>query len=129
MRKFRLTSIAVALLALPAAAGFAHAEPPAAQQAAAPLSGTITWCGAQVGPPRNLPPADSGPVLYLLGVCFPEQGGVSVIEPETYQYYIQTKRSLPSQNAWVAWDQSVEESIRGDFKRLWGTNFLDNLSR
>ncbi|HOC17295.1 MAG TPA: POTRA domain-containing protein [Vicinamibacterales bacterium] len=128
MRKFRLTSIAVALLVLLAAAGFAHAEPPAAQQAPAPLSGTITWCGAQVGPPRNLPPADSGPVLYLLGVCFPEQGGVSVIEPETYQYYIQTKRSLPSQNAWVPWDQSVEESIRGDFKRLWGTNFLDNLS-
>lgn len=128
MRKFRLTTIAVALLVLSAAAGAARAEPPAPQQTPAPLSGTITWCGAQISPPRNLPPADSGPVLYLLGVCFPEQGGVSVIEPETYQYYIQTKRSLPSQNAWVAWDQSVEESIRADFKRLWGTNFLDNLS-
>ncbi len=128
MRKFRLTSLAVALLVLSVAAGPARAAEPAAPQAQAPLSGTITWCGAQVSAPTNLPPAGSGPVLYLLGVCFPEQGGVSVIEPETYQYYIQTKRSLPSQNAWVPWDQSLEDGLRADFKRLWGTNFLDNLS-
>ena len=128
MRKFRLTSLAVALLVLSVAAGPARAAEPAAPQAQAPLSGTITWCGAQVSAPTNLPPAGSGPVLYLLGVCFPEQGGVSVIEPETYRYYIQTKRSLPSQNAWVPWDQSLEDGLRADFKRLWGTNFLDNLS-
>ncbi|MBP1634418.1 MAG: bamA 2 [Acidobacteria bacterium] len=127
MRKFRLISLAAALLALAARLGAAApASVPDAQQA--PLSGTITWCGAQVGAPSVLPPAGSGPVLYLLGVCFPEQGGVSVIEPETYQYYIQTKRSLPSQNAWVAWDDAVENSIRDDFKRLWATSFLDNLS-
>ncbi|HSK11521.1 MAG TPA: POTRA domain-containing protein, partial [Vicinamibacterales bacterium] len=128
MCKCRLTPIVLALTLLLASAGPALAAGPAAQEGQAPLSGTVTWCGAQVTPPKSLPPADSGPVLYLLGVCFPEQGGVSVSEPETYQYYIQTKRSLPSQNAWVGWDEDVEESLRDDFKRLWGTNFLDNLS-
>jgi outer membrane protein insertion porin family len=109
------------------------APPPAATpqaQPAAPKPGARQiWCGQEIGPPSKLPPADSGPVIYYIGVCFPDQGGVSVIEPETYLYYIKTKTSTPSENRWVAWDEAATpEAIRADFKSLWGTTFLDNLS-
>ncbi|RPH35799.1 MAG: hypothetical protein EHM91_16780, partial [Planctomycetota bacterium] len=117
-----------------APAGVAAAPPPAGQEApaqppAAPAQGRLIWCGQEIGPPSNLPPAGSGPVIYYIGVCFPEQGGVSVIEPETYLYYIHTKTSVPSENRWVPWDEvATVESIKQDFKSLWGTTFLDNLA-
>ncbi|HEY3381838.1 MAG TPA: outer membrane protein assembly factor BamA [Vicinamibacterales bacterium] len=91
-------------------------------------TGRILWCGREIGPPSSLPPSGSGPVVYLLGACFPDQGGVSVIEPETYLYYIQLKPSRPSTGQWTAWNEQTEKTVFDDFKRLWGTNFLDNLS-
>jgi outer membrane protein assembly factor BamA len=102
------------------------APPPATQPAA---DGVVIWCGRQVGPPVQLPPAGSGPVIYQLGICFPDQGGVSSIDPGTYQFYIHTKTSAPSRNDWAPWndDKSVD-GLKEDFKRLWGTTFLDNLS-
>jgi outer membrane protein insertion porin family len=110
-----------------ALAGPVWAQP--AQPPPAGLQGRVVWCGQEIGPPANLPPADSGPVIYYLGVCFPEQGGVSVIEPETYLYYIHTRTSVPSENRWVPWDETTTpESIKQDFRQLWGTTFLDNLS-
>jgi len=50
---------------------------------------------------------------------------VSVIDPQTYLYYIQTQASRSSDGVWVPYK---EETVLEDFKRLWGTNFLDNLS-
>ena len=41
--------------------------------------------------------------------------------------YIQTKPSRPSEGVWVPYNEAAEQTIRDDFKRLWGTNFLDNL--
>ena len=79
-------------------------------------------------PPAALPPANSPPVVYLLGPCFEAQGGASVIEPETYLYYIQLKPSQPSQGNWTPYNEETEKVIREDFLRLWNTNFLDNLS-
>ena len=63
-------------------------------------------------------------------LCFEKQGGASVIEPQTYQYYIelQNRVSIPSQNKWVPYTDEIEQVILGDFKRLWATNFLDDLS-
>src|SRR3954470_6653418 len=64
---------------------------------------TTRICGEEVPAPSALPPAGSGPVIYFIAPCFEEQGGASLIEPETYLYYIQLKDllSLPSQNKWV----------------------------
>ncbi len=107
----------------------AQAPAPAATQK--PASGRVLWCGQEIGPPpaNQLPPAGSGPVIYQIGVCFPEQGGVSVIDPETYLYYIHTKTSTPSTGVWRPWDETVaSESLRQDFQQLWATKFLDNLS-
>jgi outer membrane protein insertion porin family len=84
-------------------------------------------CGQSIPPPRGLPPEGSGPVVYLISLCFEAQGGTSLIEPQTYLYYIQQKYSQPSQGTWVAWDGTSEKTIQEDFHRLWNTNFLDNL--
>jgi outer membrane protein insertion porin family len=59
--------------------------------------------------------------------CFQKQGGASVVEPQTYLYYIQTKPSRPSQDVWVTYDDTTETSLKQDFRRLWATNFLDDL--
>ena len=58
--------------------------------------------------PANLPPAGSGPVLYLIAPCFPAQGNVSTVEPQTYLYYMQLFKqpSQPSQNIWVPWNDA-----------------------
>jgi hypothetical protein len=68
--------------------------------------------------------ADSPPLVRFIQLMFPTQGDVSVIEPQTYLYYIQTQPSRPSDGVWVPFD---EDTVLEDFKRLWGTNFLDDL--
>lgn len=80
--------------------------------------------GQQQSPPPQ-PPADSPPLVRTIEITFPNQGNVSVIDPATYLYYIETKPSRPSAGVWVKYDR---QSVLDDFKRLWGTNFLDNLS-
>ena len=51
----------------------------------------------------------------------------SIIEAQTYLYYIQTALSRPSEGAWVPYNEQTEQSLLADFKRLWATSFLDNL--
>ena len=51
-----------------------------------------------------------------------------MVEPRTYLYYIQTQVSRPSDGVWVPYDEKTEASLLEDFKRLWATNFLDDLS-
>ena len=105
----------------------AAASPGWAQPVQAP-GGRPTICGVPVGPPANLPPADSGPVVYVLAPCFSAQGNVSTVEPQTYLFYIHLRPSQPSQNIWVRYDDQAEQTMLEDFKRLWATNFLTDLS-
>ena len=134
MRKLAVRVLALTLLASPTlpAAAWAAQEPAAAPQnpAQAPAApeGTPTICNTPVGPPRTLPPADSGPVVYIIAPCFLKQGGSPLVEAETYMYYIQLRPSLPSQNVWVPYDAKAEQTILEDFKRLWATSFLDDLA-
>ena len=51
-----------------------------------------------------------------------------MVEPETYLYYIQTRTSRPSQGVWIPYDETIRASILDDFKRLWATGFLDDLT-
>src|SRR5678815_2674069 len=105
--------------------------PPVFAQGGSPAAANTnpsTVCGAPIPQPAALPPANSGPVVYLIVPRFAKQGGSPVVEPETYLYYIQLRPSLPSQNMWVPWDEPHEQIAKDDFKRLWGTNFLDDLS-
>ena len=79
-------------------------------------------------PPAQLPPPGSGPLVYFLGLCFSAQGNVSAVESETYLFYVRLRPSRPSQSEWVPFDDLAFETIRDDFKRLWATNFLEDLS-
>ena len=110
------------MMLLPAATGRAQ------QPAAAPIAAGATICGQQIPPPRALPPEGSGPVVYLIAPCFEAQENTSLVDIQTYLYYIQLKASRPSEGAWIPYNEDAENTIRDDFKRLWGTNFLDNLS-
>src|SRR4051794_8490695 len=118
-----LRPLAVAALALIAAPLAAQDQAPAAAPAALPPANV---CGQQIAP-RAQPAPNSPPVVLFIAPCFEAQGNQSVIEPQTYLYYIQQKFSAPSQNQWVFYDESSEKTIQDDFHRLWNTNFLDNL--
>jgi outer membrane protein insertion porin family len=105
--------------------GFAVAAPAYAQQPAAPLP-SVTVCGTEARPAAQ-PPAGSGPVVLFIAPCFEAQGNQSLVEPQTYLYYIQLKQSRPSEGVWIPYNDASEKTIEEDFHRLWGTNFLDNL--
>jgi outer membrane protein insertion porin family len=99
-----------------------------AQQSAGAAPGPAPmFCGQPVPAPRALPPAGSRPIVYQIGPCFDAQGGSSVIEPQTYLYYIHVRPSRPSEGVWVPYDETTEQTILDDFHRLWDTKFLDNL--
>ena len=84
----------------------APAEPAAAAQApAAPSAAPAAAGRRRRRPPRparrprrrrsraapaRLPPAGSPPLVRFIELAFPTQGDVSVIDPQTYLYYIQT---------------------------------------
>jgi outer membrane protein insertion porin family len=106
----------------------APAQPAAAAAPAAPPGTIITPCGNQVAVPSTLPPAGSGPVVWILEPCFPKQGNTSSVESETYMYYIKLRPSQPSQGVWVPYNEATEQTILNDFKSLWGTKFLEDLS-
>src|SRR4051812_43029176 len=115
--------LAAAALSLVAAPLAAQAPAAGAEQPTLP---PVTVCGTQTAP-RAQPPAGSGPVVLFIAPCFEAQGNASVVEPQTYLYYIQLKQSQPSQGIWIPYDDTSEKMIEDDFHRLWNTNFLDNL--
>ncbi len=121
----RLRAFLPLILVSLAGAGVASAQQPDAQ--AAPANPTQV-CGSDIPQPRALPPDGSGPVIYQIVPCFEAQGNIALVDLNTYVYWIHLKSSQPSQNIWVPYDEKSEEQIRADFKALWGTNFLDNLS-
>ena len=104
----------------------ANAEAPAASQAGQTVAKTA--CGTAVAAPFALPPAGSPPFVWILQPCFNSQGGFSTIENETYMYYIQLRTSQTRQSQFVWYDAATEQTMLADFKRLWATNFLDDLS-
>src|SRR4029453_14872538 len=109
------------------------APTPASQATAAPAQPSpeqATVCGQPIPTPAKQPPAGSGPVVLFIVPCFQKQGGFSMIEANTYLYYIEMKSKIsrPSEDRWVPYDESVEKVAHEDFTRLWATNFLDDLS-
>jgi outer membrane protein insertion porin family len=82
--------------------------------------------GAPATQKPPLPPPGSPPLVRNIELRFHPENA-SLIEPQTYLYYIQTRASRSLDGVWVPFTEEVEQTILGDFKRLWGTNFLDNL--
>jgi outer membrane protein insertion porin family len=111
-------------------AGSARAQTPSepAPSAPQPPPGSAAQPTAPATPAPRLPPAGSPPLVRFIELQFPTQGNQPVIEARTYLYYIQTPVSRPSDGVWVPYDEKTEQTLLEDFKRLWATNFLDDLS-
>jgi hypothetical protein len=93
---------------------------------ASPESTSI--CGFPVLEPSTLPPANAGPVVYMVAPCFERQGGVARVAPADYLRNIQLPPSRPSQGLWVPYDSGAERVIFDDFQRLWANHTLAELS-
>jgi outer membrane protein insertion porin family len=119
----RPTRLVMLLACLSCGTGAALAQQPAPADAS-----QQKVCGLDVPPPRALPPEGSEPVVYQIVPCFEAQGNATHVDYQTYLYYIQTKSSRPSEGVWIPYNEDTENTIREDFKRLWGTSFLDDLS-
>src|SRR5689334_15089863 len=91
----------LSVLVLVIAATPIRAQQPGAAPAAPQAPATITVCGQEVATPRAAPPVGSGPVVLFIAPCFEAQGNTSLIDINTYLYYIQQKASQPSQGIWV----------------------------
>jgi outer membrane protein insertion porin family len=120
MRRVRQTLLVVAVC-------LGWSVVPAAGQQAPPQTPPSPKPAAESAqPPARLPPAGSPPLLRYVQLDFPTQGGVSVIDPETYLYYIRCAEAVsrPSDGVWHPYD---EQMVLDDFRRLWNTKFLDNL--
>jgi outer membrane protein insertion porin family len=109
-------------LVVPASA-HAGQDPASTTAAQAPAPATAEQ---QPAAPVRQPAAGSSPVIRATELRF-HPVNESIIEAQTYLYYIQTPFSRPSDNAWVPYNEQTEQSLQEDFKRLWATNFLDNL--
>jgi hypothetical protein len=73
-----------------------------------------------------MPPAGSPTVIRSTELRF-HPVNESLIEPQTYLYYIQTPFTRPADGVYVPYTDEIEKSLLDDFKRLWATSFLDNL--
>jgi outer membrane protein insertion porin family len=123
-------ALAVGCAALVLAGSAAAQTPadPAPQSARPPVETAQPPSSAPAAPPQRLPPAGSPPLVRFIQLSFPTQGDQPVIEARTYLYYIQAQVSRPSDGVWVPYDEKTEQILLEDFKRLWATNFLDDLS-
>ena len=106
--------------------------PPAQTQTQAEPPGTVatTSCGTPVAAPAGLPPSGSPPFIWIFELCFDRQNNTPIVETETYQYWIKLKDmvSSPSKGIFVPYNEKAEDQMRADFKSLWDTHFLDDLS-
>jgi len=137
----RLTSGGLAVVLASLALAAAAASPAAAQGLAAPAGpeaappaaqspGALftTSCGNAVAAPAALPPPGSPPFVWILEPCFPRQGNASTVESETYMYWIKLLPSQPSQGVFRPFNEATEQTMLSDFRALWNTNFLEDLS-
>jgi hypothetical protein len=120
----------VALLAAVDASAQTAAAPQGTGQSVAPLKLPATVCDLTVPEPAKLPPAGSAPLVNNILLCFAKQGGAPVIEANTYLFYMEMKNhvSSPKEDRWVPYTEETEQIILRDFKSLWATTFLDDLS-
>src|SRR5688572_10747303 len=72
-------------------------------------------CGRQGPRAAGWRAAGSSPDFVAMLLCFDKPGGTSLMEPETYLYYIQTKPSRQYRNLWVPYDAGAEQVLLADF--------------
>ena len=80
--------------------------------------------------PASLPPPDSPPLFRNIELRFDAQGGASGVDANTYVYYMKVAEyvSDSTQGRWTPYDETIEQILLEDFRSLWETGFLDDLS-
>ena len=80
--------------------------------------------------PASLPPPDSPPLFRNIELRFDAQGGASGVDVNTYVYYMKVAEyvSDSTQGRWTPYDETIEQILLEDFRSLWETGFLDDLS-
>jgi len=121
MRRLLLVLLAVSIV------GTARASAQTAPTAPVVPTAPAVPAPSAAQPAVRMPPPGTAPVIRNLQLRF-QPVDESLIDPQTYLYYIQTQPSRSSDGVWVPYDEAAEQKLRDDFRRLWGTNFLDNLS-
>jgi hypothetical protein len=89
---------------------------------------TVTICGSAVGIPDVLPPSGSGPVVLMAVPCFEAPDANASIIPVAYLRHVQLQPSRPSDGVWVQYDDSARRTMQDDYRRLWETGQLSELS-
>jgi outer membrane protein insertion porin family len=90
------------------------------------LLGSARPAAAQVAPcpePQVQPPASS-PVLLRCVQLVAHPVNETIVEQETYIYYLKSRGSESGKGLWVPYQ---EDAVKADFWNLWRTGFLDNL--
>jgi hypothetical protein len=82
--------------------------------------------GSPVLQPKSLP--TSGPVVFLIEICFEPVGYQSRFPPEKYVQLIHLRPSRPTQGEWTLFDESAERAIFEDYRRLWDDGALTDIS-
>ncbi len=85
-------------------------------------------CGLPVPRPSASPAPGGEPMTVAMVMCFGNPSTAPIVDPQTYLYYIQFRPSEPGKQLWVPFNEAAEKTLLEDFRRLWTTNFLDNLS-
>jgi hypothetical protein len=87
----------------------------------------VTVCGSSVAIPDVLPPPGSGPVVLMAAPCLIQDDGTPVIPP-AYRRHIELQVSRPLDGVWVPYDASTLKSMQDDYRRLWNTGRLSDLT-
>lgn len=94
---------------------------------AATIGTSVIVCGTSMVLPNVLPPDDSGTVVLMAVPCF-ETNGTRASIPEAYRRYIHLQPSRPLAGVWVPYDENAQKTIEADYRRLWDTGRLSDLS-
>lgn len=88
---------------------------------------SVTVCGSSTVIPDVVPPSGSGPVVLMAAPCLIQDDGTPVIPP-AYRRHIELQVSRPLDGVWVPYDTNTMKLIQADYKRLWDTGLLSDLT-
>jgi hypothetical protein len=89
---------------------------------------SATICGQAIPAPRVLPPATSGPIVYIIGPCFDGRGRPKTGRALAWLDDIQLRPSRPTEGVWIPFDGNAERVIFEDFQRLRSNHALDEIA-
>ena len=89
---------------------------------------TVVICGSSIDVSQQLPPTDIGAVVLMAVPCLQDQSGRAASIPDSFRKYVELQTSRPSDGFWVAYDERARETMQSDFRRLWESGRLKDLS-